>query len=142
MITSNIYDFCIIDTINKSIKLSNIELPDGVNIVRNGIIALYDVRLKLNNDLKSMHSIEGHVLKEGYVFDRTLVSELSKFGQKVLKDDIVKEYKHSWLFRNKNETPVDFVKRGFYKYVDTDHFKKVIIPEGYIIEIDEINFNF
>lgn len=136
MITSDIYEFCVIDTINKSIKLSNIELLDDVNIVRNGIIALYDVRLKINSDLKSIHSIEGHVLKEGYVFEKTLVSELSKFGQTVLKDDIVKEYKHSWPFRRKNETPVDFVKRGFYKYVDTDHFKKVIIPEGYIIEIN------
>jgi hypothetical protein len=136
MITSNIYDFCIIDTINKSIKLSNIELPDGVNIVRNGIIALYDVRLKLNNDLKSIHSIEGQVLKEGYVFEKTLVSELSKLGQTVLKDDIIKEYKHPWPFRRKNETPVDFVRRGFYRYVDDSHFKKVIIPEGYIIEIN------
>ncbi len=136
MITSNVYDFCIIDTINESIKLRNNELPDDSNIVGDGIIALYEVKLKLNNDLKSIHSIEGQVLKEGYVFEKTLVSELSKLGQTVLKDDIVKEYKHSWLFRSKNETPVDFVKRGFYKYVDTDHFKKVIIPEGYIIEIN------
>lgn len=136
MITSNVYDFCIIDTINESIKLRNNELPDDTNIVGDGIIALYDVRLKLNNDLKSIHSIEGQALKEGYVFEKTLVSELSKLGQIVLKDDIVKEYKHSWLFRRKNETPVDFVKRGFYKYVDDGHFKKVIIPEGYIIEIN------
>lgn len=136
MITNNIYDFCIIDTINKSIKLSDNELPDNVNIVRNGIIALYDVRLKLNNDFKSIHSIEGHALKEGYVFEKTLVSELYKLGQTVLKNDIVKEYKHSWPFRSKNETPVDFVKRGFYKYINTEHFKKVIIPEGYIIEIN------
>ena len=136
MMTSNIYDFCIIDTINKSIKLSNIELPDGVNIVRNGIIALYDVQLKINSDLKSIHSIEGQVLKEGYVFEKTLVSEISKLGQTVLKDDIVKEYKYLWPFRRKNETPVDFVRRGFYRYVDDRHFKKIIIPEGYIIEIN------
>lgn len=136
MITSNIYDFCIIDTINESIKLSNNELPDDTSIVGDGIIALYDVRLKINGDLKSIHSIEGHSLKEGYVFEKTLVSELSKLGQTVLKDDIIKDYKHPWPFRCKNETPVDFVKRGFYKYVDTDHFKKIIIPEGYIIEIN------
>lgn len=136
MITSNVYDFCIIDTINESIKLRNNELPDDTDIVGDGIIALYDVRLKINGDLKSIHSIEGQALKEGYVFEKTLVSELSKLGQTVLKDDIVKEYKHSWLFRRKNETPVDFVKRGFYKYVDDGHFKKVIIPEGYIIEIN------
>lgn len=136
MITSNEYDFCIIDTINESIKLSNNKLPDDTDIVGDGIIALYDVRLKINGDLKSIYSIEGHALKEGYVFEKTLVSELSKLGQTVLKDDIIKEYKHSWLFRRKNETSVDFVKRGFYKYIDTDHFKKVIIPDGYIIEIN------
>ena len=136
MITSNRYDFCIIDTINKSIKLRNDELPDDVDIVGDGIISLYEVTLKLNDDLKSIHSIEGQALKEGYVFEKTLVSELSKLGQTVLKDDIIKEYKHPWPFRRKNEIPVDFVKRGFYKYVEDDHFKKVIIPEGYIIEIN------
>lgn len=136
MITSNRYDFCVIDTINESIKLRNDKLPDDTDIVGDGIIALYEVTLKLNNDLKSIHSIEGQVLKEGYVFEKTLVSELSKLGQTVLKDDIIKEYKHPWPFRRKNEPPVDFVKRGFYKYVEDDHFKKVIILEGYIIEIN------
>ena len=136
MITSNRYDFCIIDTINKSIKLRNDELPDDSSIVGDGIISLYEVTLKLNNDLKSIHSIEGQTLKEGYVFEKTLVSELSKLGQTVLKDDIVKEYKHLWPFRRKNETPIDFVRRGFYRYVDDSHFKKIIIPEGYIIEIN------
>ena len=136
MITSNIYDFCIIDTLNETIKLSNNELPDDTDIVGDGVIALYDVRLKINGDLKSIHSIEGHVLKEGYVFEKTLVSELSKSGQTVLKDDIIKAYKHSLLFRRKNETPVDFVKRGFYRYADTNRFKKIIIPEGYLIEIN------